>query len=278
MQQCVRWTSLFRVILLAAAVVMPGLSQNASSSVDEETTFTGTVVSTTRNTLTVRNSGGRYQLFLYDKTSVRPSSLSTGSEVEVTSVSSDEPGVRVVRRVNVTRSAAAPTAGSSSPAPAVPPEVRRIERQIERQAKRYQAGVRAGVALDPELVLIGVHAQVGPFFSPDVFLRPNVEFAYGEVTALFALNLEAIYRLPVSSRAGGWSTYVGVGPGFNFLHQNFTKDGGGGSRIDFGEFKSDVGLNILGGLRYRSGMFMELKTTVYSDPSPTLRMIVGYNF
>lgn len=33
-----------------------------------------------------------------------------------------------------------------------------------------------------------------------------------------------------------------------------------------------------GGIRYRSGMFMELKTTVYSDPSPTLRLILGYNF
>jgi hypothetical protein len=105
-----------------------------------------------------------------------------------------------------------------------------------------------------------------------------VEFAYGEVTALFALNLEAIYRLPVSSRTGRWSTYVGVGPAFTFLHQNFEKDTGGGNRIDFGDFHYDVGLNILGGLRYRSGMFTELKTSVYAKPAPTLRLIVGYNF
>jgi hypothetical protein len=58
------------------------------------------------------------------------------------------------------------------------------------------------MALDPELVLIGVQAQVGPLFNPNVFLRPNAEFAFGEVTALFALNMEAIYRLPVSSRQG----------------------------------------------------------------------------
>jgi hypothetical protein len=55
------------------------------------------------------------------------------------------------------------------------------------------------MALDPELVLIGVQAQVGPLFNPNVFLRPNAEFAFGEVTALFALNMEAIYQLPVSS-------------------------------------------------------------------------------
>ena len=134
------------------------------------------------------------------------------------------------------------------------------------------------MALDPELILIGVQAQVGPFFNPNVYLRPNVEFAFGEVTALFALNLEAIYRLPVTSRVGRWSSYVGVGPGFNFLHQNFERNDGQGKRIDFGDFHSAVGLNILGGLRYRSGMFIELKTSVYASPAPTLRMIVGYNF
>jgi hypothetical protein len=139
-------------------------------------------------------------------------------------------------------------------------------------------GVRAGVALDPELVLIGVHAQAGPFFNPNVYLRPNVEFAWGEVTALFALNMEAIYRLPISSRQGRWSAYVGIGPGFTFLHQNFERTTGEGSRIDFGDFHYDVGLNILGGLRYRNGMFLELKTSVYSDPAPVLRLIVGYNF
>jgi hypothetical protein len=139
-------------------------------------------------------------------------------------------------------------------------------------------GVRAGVTLDPELVLIGAQVLIGPFFSQDVFFRPNVEFAYGEVTALFALNPEVIYRLPMSSRQGRWSTYVGVGPGFNFVHQNFERVDGTGKRIDFGDFHSDVGLNILGGIRYRGGMFAELKTSVYSDPSPTLRLMVGYTF
>jgi hypothetical protein len=155
--------------------------------------------------------------------------------------------------------------------------VRQVERDIERQARRFQVGVRGGVALDPELIVIGLQSQVGPFFDPDLYLRPSVEFGYGEVTALFALNLEAIYRLPINARQGRWSTYVGVGPGFNFLHQNFEKNSGG-KRIDFGEFHSDTGLNILGGVRFRRGTFVELKTSVYSDPSPTLRLVFGYNF
>jgi hypothetical protein len=119
---------------------------------------------------------------------------------------------------------------------------------------------------------------MGPFFSPDVYFRPNVEFAYGEVTALFAINLEGIYRLPISSRQGRWSAYVGAGPAFSFIHQNFERDNGGDRDIDFGEFDSDIGLNILGGLRWRGGAFAEIKSSVYSSPAPSLRLILGYNF
>jgi len=160
----------------------------------------------------------------------------------------------------------------------VPNEVRRVERSIQRQARKYQAGVRAGVALDPELVLFGVHGQVGPFFHRDVFLRPTVEFGIGEVTTLFAIHPDIIYRLPISERYGRWSAYVGAGPGFNFLHQNFERRTGDDRDIDFGQFHGDTGLNILGGVSHRNGMFAELRTSVYTGPSPTLRLSFGYNF
>src|SRR5690606_21026326 len=113
-----------------------------------------------------------------------------GSEVRVTSSAGDDPAVRVATEVTLVRPAS--SGQSTAPGPVVPHEVRRVERQIERQVRRLQVGVRAGVALDPELVLLGVHAQVGPFFNSDVYFRPNVEFAIGEVTALFALNPEVI--------------------------------------------------------------------------------------
>lgn len=244
------------------------------ASAQEETTVTATVLSSSRNTLTVRTEAGRVQLFVMERSTRRPATLAAGSEVRITSSPGDDPAIRVASEVTVVR--AASSGQSTAPGPVVPPEVRRLERQIERQVRRLQVGVRAGVALDPELVLLGVHAQVGPFFNSDVYFRPNVEFAIGEVTALFALNPEVIYRLPLSSRQGRWSAYIGAGPGINFLHQSFERNNG--DRIDFGDFRSDIGLNILGGIRYRGGMFTELKTTVYSDPSPTLRLIVGYNF
>jgi hypothetical protein len=273
------WAITFSTIFAAT----PARSQDAQSSRDEST-LSGLVVSSTANTLVVRGENNQFQLFVFNRDTVKPRLVPVGSTVRVVSTPGEESGVRLASEITVVTPAPATSTGpvrqtgTQAATQPVPPEVRRLERDIERQVRRFQVGVRTGVALDPELVLLGVHAQVGPFFNPDIYLRPNVEFAFGEVTALFALNLEAIYRLPVSSRTGRWSSYVGVGPGFNFLHQNFERTDGEGRKIDFGDFHGNVGLNILGGLRYRSGMFMELKTSIYSDPAPTLRLIVGYNF
>lgn len=256
-------------------VLMAGLAAGLPAQAQDETTFEGTVASSSRNTITVEGAGRQYRLFVFERGTRRPGTIPVGARVRVTSSPGDDATFRVADEVTVLDTPAAQAKTGTSAI--IPPEIRRLERDIERQVRRYSVGVRAGVALDPELVLIGVHAQLGPFFNSNVYFRPNVEFAFGEVTTMFALNPEVVYRLPVTARQGRWSAYVGLGPGFNFLHQNFEREEGD-SRIDFGDFKSDVGLNILGGIRSRGGTFVELKTTVYSDPSPTLRLIVGYNF
>jgi opacity protein-like surface antigen len=257
--------------LIAAA---PAFSQAVTSSDRDETTVTGTVVSTTKNTLVIRTDDGQHRLFTFDRPATRPADLAVGNRVTITSIASDEASYRVATNITT------PAAGGADRAivqPVVPTEIRNTERQIERQVRRYHGGFRAGLGLDPELVMLGAQAEIGPFFTDRLYFRPNVDFGFGEVTAIFGLNLEAIYRLPVTSRTARWAPYVGIGPGFNLVHQNFTNNSGG-SRIDFGEFHSDTGLNILGGIRYRSGMFAELKTSVYSDTAPTLRMFIGYNF
>jgi len=260
--------SCFIVLGVLLVISRPAIAQS-------ETTTTGTIVSSSSNTLTVRSTAGQVQLFVYRRDARRPATLPMGAQVRVVSSPGTEPGVRVASEVTIPDTAN-PNQGAENN-PIVPDDVRRIERDIERQVRRFQVGVRSGVALDPELVLIGVQAQVGPFFRSDVFFRPNVEFGFGEVTAMFGFNPEVIYRLPVSSREDRWSTYFGAGLGINLSHQDFDRDNGD-ERIDFGEFHSDTALNILGGVRHRNGMFMELKTSVYSDPSPKLRIIVGYNF
>jgi|SRR6185503_10485578 len=148
-----------------------------------------------------------------------------------------------------------------------------IQQRIERQAERYQAGVRTGVALDPELILVGVQAQLGPIFKSGITFRPSVEFAYGEVTSMFGFNGELLYHFKQAEER--WTPYAGAGIGINLLHENFQRKA---KRIDFGDFHSDTALSIVGGMQNRNGLFAELRTSIYSDPSPTLRVVIGYNF
>lgn len=270
-------------LFLLASVSLPASaeSQETSSPAQRqgENRIEGTVVSASRDTLVVRTDDNQFQLFVFDRYTVKPRPLANGTRVRVLSTPGEEAGVRLAGTIT-TLEPAPKAQGETVPdqAQPIPPAVRGLERDIEREARRWRVGVRAGAALDPELLLFGVHSQLGPVFHRDVSFRPNAEFAFGEVTDLIALNLEATYRLPISSRRGNWSAYVGAGPGFTFLHQNFERTQGEGRDIDFGNFDFGTGFNILTGLQFRRGTFVELKTSVYSQPAPTLRLIFGYNF
>jgi hypothetical protein len=274
-------TSVCSLLIACALSPMAALSQEATTSSprQSENTIEGTVVSSSRDTLVVRTEDNQFHLFVFDRDTVKPRSLSTGARVSVVSTPGEEAGVRLANTVMTLEAAPREQVGTApTQAQPVPPAVRELERDIERQVRRWRVGVRAGAALDPELILFGAHAQVGPFFHRDVSFRPNAEFAFGEITDLIALNLEAIYRLPISPRQGRWSAYIGAGPGFTFLHQNFERIEGEGRNIDFGEFDFDTGFNILTGVQFRRGTFFEVKSSVYSRPAPSLRLIFGYNF
>jgi hypothetical protein len=178
--------------------------------------------------------------------------------------------------VTVTQGAPAPsTSATATPAQpdVVPPSIRNTESAIERQAKRYHFGFQGGLAFDPELLDIGVHGKVGPFFNKNLFFRPSVDFAWGEVTRLFAINTEMIYNLPFTIGARKY-VYFGGGPSFNFIEQKFENDTG----VNFSDFHYDSALNILLGIQLRSGLYAELKTSVYASPAPVLRVLVGYTF
>jgi opacity protein-like surface antigen len=236
---------------------------------DDQSTSTGTVSLASPTTLVVRGETGRYQVFVYGRGADRPASIPAGSRVRIVSRPGAERGVRVASRVTVTGEA---TAGGTTDNDVVPESIRDLERTVRRQVRRYNVGVRAGLALDPELIVAGVHAQFATGFNSNVSFRPNVEFAFGELTTMFSLNLEGIYRF---DRQGRWTPYAGIGPGFNFIHQGLTRKD---RNVAFNDFDYDTCLNILGGVEYRNGMWLELKTSVYAQPAPSLRLIVGYNF
>ena len=262
-------------LLLCALTISISMIANELPAFAQGTSVTGSVVSSSRNTMTVNTGQGQYQLFVFARTVRKPNSIPVGSRVRVVSSPTSDPGVRSATEITLVPGA------NAEPNPqetdTVPEGIRSLERDIEREARRYQIAVRGGVALDPELVVIGVQGQVGPIFRSGLYLRPSVDFCLGEVTAMFSFNGDVIYRLPFSSNQDKWSAYFGAGIGVNLIDQNFEGEEDG-QRIDFGDFHSDTALNILGGVRRRGGMFLELKTSVYSDPSPTLRLTVGYTF
>lgn len=274
---------IFAVVLtLCAPAWTPVFAQATPIGAQQrEETASGTVVSSSPNTMVVRTGTGEYVLFVFDRDAIKPRTIPVGSRVQVVSTPGEE-GVRMASSVAV-EGATTPApaqrqapAQQQAPGEAIPPSVRRIEREVERQVRKYQVGVRTGVAFDPELILVGVHARLGPVFTREVSFRPNAEFAFGELTSLVALNLEAVYRLPLTARQGRWSAYIGAGPGFNFSHENLERTQDGGSRIDIGDFDFEAGLNILTGIQFRSGLFLELKGTAYARPH--MRIILGFNF
>jgi hypothetical protein len=135
---------------LAIALAVAATFVTTSTALGEEetnlTTFTGAVASSTRNTLVIRNSAGRHQLFVFDRDTTRPASLPVGSQVRVVSAPGEELGVRVAPEVAVVQSGQASASREKSPsstsanveaAPVIPREVRHVERDIERQARRF---------------------------------------------------------------------------------------------------------------------------------------------
>ena len=250
----------------AAPVASPEPGEHAGAIV-------GSVVSVTRQTMVVRTEDNQFHLFVYDNDLVRPKELIPGARVRVLSDGTGEPGVLLATRITILEPASTSTQGPVPDLAPPPKELRTTEREIEKLARRWQIGVRVGGGLDPELFLIGVHSSIGPVFSRDLYFRPNVEFAFGELTDMVAINLEAAYRLPITFREGRWSAYVGAGPGLNFIHQGVDK-----RDISFSNFEYQTGLNFFTGVRFRRGTFAEVKTSLWAPGVPTLRLMFGYTF
>jgi hypothetical protein len=268
---------LYGCVLVAFFLLPVGaISQEntTTAQAQNESTIEGTVASVTRQTFVVRTADNQFHLFTFNRYTDRPTSMPVGTRVRVESRRGVEAGTRLATKVTTLEAASIQQGTAGTEAAPIPESVRNAENSIRREARRWRLGVRAGAAFDPELFMFGVHSQMGPIFNPRIFFRPSAEFAFGEVTDLIAVNAEAVYRFPRSAERRNWFPYVGAGPAFTFIHQNFEK----GRDIDFGNFDFDVGFNVLLGMQYRRGTFVEVKTSLWAQPAPVLRLIVGYNF
>ncbi|MBS1805991.1 MAG: hypothetical protein JST28_21830 [Acidobacteria bacterium] len=275
-------------LILATSLSSPTFAQqddssrsSSSSQSQDNGTVEGTVVASSRTSFVVRTDDNQFHVFTFDRDTNKPGTLAVGSQVKVDSDQGDDTGARHATNVTVTQQAGTSSSGTAtSPnrnAAPIPPQVRNVENDIKHEARRWRLGARAGIALDPELVMFGVHSQMGPVFSRNVYFRPNAEFAWGEITDMVALNLEAVYRFQ-HARRGSWSPYLGGGPALNFIHQSFKTQASEERDISFGNFDYETGFNILMGFENRKGTFFEVKTSLYSQPAPVLRLILGKNF
>lgn len=237
----------------------------------------GTLSSIGRGSIIVHTSTNAYQVFAVDRDTVLSQPLQLGARVTVLSLANDDPDAPRALAVNVTPRAQGLAA---EPEPDnVPPQVRQIESQIERQARRYRAGASIGAALDPELISVNAFATFGPFFSRNFSVRPNLEFAFGEVTTLFGINFDGLYTLPGITRTAKWAPYIGAGPSFTFSHRGFedtTIENNTVSRFDFGEFEWHNGMNFIVGVRNPNGVFFEMKSTAWG--AANVRMLGGFEF
>jgi hypothetical protein len=128
-------------------------------------------------------------------------------------------------------------------------------------ARAQSVGVRAGASVDPDQFYFGGHLETPPLVDR-VYLRPNLEIGLGDHVTLVAVNIEAVYKYPLSRSP--WIVYGGGGPGINYF--NFEND----------ESETHAGFNLLGGLEHERGLFFEIK--VGFGDAPNLKFGIGYAF
>jgi len=125
-------------------------------------------------------------------------------------------------------------------------------------------GLRAGVSIDPDQGYFGVHGETSPLVERLRF-RPNAEVGFGNDLTLLALNFEFVWKFPESR--SGWVAYAGAGPAINvFFFESRGDD----------DAEMEPGLNFVGGLEARGGLFFEFK--VGALDSPDLKIGIGYTW
>jgi hypothetical protein len=233
----------------------------------------GTVISTTEHTLVIRSDDNQYHLFTYDARTVPKETVKPGVHVRVNGSAPDGNGTQVAESVALIQPASDSANSGTAPQAAAPaPQVNKVSKEIEHEARLWHVGGRIGFGFSPELFMFGPQAQFGPFFNEHLVFRPDVEFGFGELTDMYAVNAEAAYFFNPTRHYGNWAPYFGMGPSFNFINQSASS-----GDTSFSNFNYKTGFNVfVGGQKHKT--FVEMKTALWSGKAPVLRLFIGYNF
>ena len=247
-------------------------SAKSAQSQGNDHVIEGTVISATQHTLVVRTEDDQYHLFTYAAGTVHKGTVNPGVRVRVNGSAPDEGGTRVADSIVVIQpSSAVVHSGTGAQEAQPPPQVSKVTKEIESEARRWHVGGKIGSGLSPELFMLGAQAQFGPIFSQHLLFRPNIEFGFGELTDMYAVNLEAAYRFS-STFHGKWTPYFGMGPSLNFINQSASS-----GDVSFSDFNYKTGFNIFAGGQ-KNKTFVEMKTSLWSAQAPVFRVFIGYNF
>jgi hypothetical protein len=227
----------------------------------------GTVISTTQHTLVVRSNDNQYHLFTYAAGIVPKETVKPGVRVRVNGTAPDKEGTQVAESVTVIQPGGEAANSEAGP----PPQVNKTSKEIESEARRWHVGGKIGFGLSPELFMFGPQAQFGPFFSQHLLFRPNLEFGFGELTDMYAVNAEAAYRFSTPIH-GQWTPYFGMGPSFNFTNESASS-----GDVSFSNFNYKTGFNVFVGTQ-KNKTFVEVRTALWAPQTPVFRVFVGFNF
>lgn len=128
-------------------------------------------------------------------------------------------------------------------------------------------GVQAGISVNPEQFYFAGQYEIGPV-TDKIWFRPNLDVGFGNGATLVGVNVELVYYFK-TNQLKDWKIYTGGGPALNYYR--ISNYGLGLNNNGF-----EPGLNLLGGLAHKKGLFVELKVGVLD--SPDVRFGFGYIF
>lgn len=128
-------------------------------------------------------------------------------------------------------------------------------------ARAQGVAVRTGVNVNPDQIAVGAQYEFGPFGDHFWFV-PNGDLGVGNGAKLATANMDMVYRVPIAPRSA-WMIFAGGGTALNYYK--------------FPAYSVTLGgLNALGGLVHKSGLFVQA-TAGFLD-SPQFKFGVGYRF
>jgi hypothetical protein len=131
-----------------------------------------------------------------------------------------------------------------------------------------EVGPRVGLSINPDQFVIGGQLNF-PIEPHGLAISPNIELGVGDNQTTIQFNGDMVYHF--STAGPNWNPYAGAGLAVAIF--DYDSNIGGGSN-------SEVGINFIGGLRFRqkngSHLFTELRIGIADIPDA--KIMVGWNF